>query len=298
MQQNNPTSLHTSDGQNPPPNPNQNGNQDQNEDQGQGDSFPSPPGNNTQSQNVGQVEGHEDIDDYNDAPPPSSQLVKYGSNLPPLPTAGFHIDRIISLPPKNTFPPQQVNQYQHQQPQVSNPRLEIPSYRPSSTKQQRQTEGPITSIRPVNPAQTPKKNPFANPPPDRSSQVNSSPLQTPKRPSDPSNRLSTDPIATNRMKQNTNSGGTTYSLPPPNGGRVLVKRASKGVNGGFKVPWIAPPGIEKEEEEKAGRGAGGTVGEERKTLTPNRAPSAEEQQIHQLLSAQKMAAQKRARAVR
>jgi len=99
------------------------------------------------------------------------------------------------------------------------------------------------------------------------------------------------------MKQNTNSEGTTYSLPPPNGGRVLVKRGSKGVNGGFKVPWIAPPGIEKEKEEKAERGGGGTVEGERKTLAPARAPSAEEQQIHQLLSAQRAAAQKRAQAV-
>ena len=297
MQRINPTSPHTSDGQHPPPDPHQNGNQDQNQDQGQGRSFPSLPDNNTQSQLGEEVQGRDDVDEYNDAPPPSSQLVKYGSNLPPQPTAEFHIDRIISLPPKNPFPPHQVNQYQHQQPQVSNPRLEIPSYRPSSTKQQRQTEGPITSIRPVNPTQTPKKNPFANPPPDRSPQINSSPLQTPNRPSDPSNRLSTDPIATNRMKQNTNSEGTTYSLPPPNGGRVLVKRASKGVNGGFKVPWPAPPGIEKEKEEKAERGVGGTVGEERKTLTPNRALSAEEQQIQQLLSEQRVAAQKRAQAV-
>jgi len=295
MQRTNPTSHHPSDGQHPPPNPHQKEHQDQDHDQGQGNSLPSLPDNNTQSPNVGQDEGQEDIEDYNDAPPPSSQLVKYGSNLPPQPTAEFHIDRIISLPPKNTFPTHQANQSHHRQIQVSNQRSEIPPYRASS-EQQRQNQAPITSPRSI-PTQTPTTNPFANPPPDRSPQINSSPIQTPNRPSDPSNRLSTDPIATNRMKQNTNSEGTTYSLPPPNGGRVLVKRASKGVNGGFKVPWIAPPGIEKEKEEKAERGAGGTVEEERKTLTPTRAPSAEEHQIHQLLSAQRVAAQKRAQAV-
>ena len=295
MQQNHPTAPHTSDGRRPPPNPHQNGNQDQNHDQGQGNSFPSLPDNTTQHQNVGQDEGQEDIEDFYDAPPPSSQLVKYGSNLPPQSTAEFYIDRIISLPPKNTFPPHQANEYQPQQPQVNDRRLDIPSYRAAS-EQQRQVQAPIISPRTI-PTQTPKKNPFANPPPDRSPQINSSPLQTPNRLSDPSNRLSTDPIATNRMKQNTNSEGTTYSLPPPNGGRVLVKRASKGVNGGFKVPWGPSPGQDKEKEEKAERGAGGTVGEERKTLTPASAPSVEEQQIHQLLSAQKMAAQKRAQAV-
>lgn len=103
------------------------------------------------------------------------------------------------------------------------------------------------------------------------------------------------------MKQNTTSEGTAYALPPPNGEKVLVKRASKGVNGGFKVPWMASPGQEK--ENKVDQGGSKDVGEDKgggqqgKTATPTRAPSFEEQQVVQMLSAQRVAAKKRAEAV-
>jgi hypothetical protein len=114
--------------------------------------------------------------------------------------------------------------------------------------------------------------------------------------------MTTDPISTSRMKQNTTSEGTTYVLPPPNGGKILSKRPSKGVNGGFKVPWQASPG---EKDKKTDEGASKDAGEEKgggqqgKTLTPTptRAPNVEEQQVVQMLSAQKVAAQKRAQAV-
>jgi hypothetical protein len=102
------------------------------------------------------------------------------------------------------------------------------------------------------------------------------------------------------MKQNTNSEGTTYALPPPNGGRVLVKRASKGVNGGFKVPWMASPGQEKDKKVEEGSRDGEQEkggGQQEKTSTPNRVPSLEERQIHQVMSAQRVGAQKRAQAV-
>lgn len=101
------------------------------------------------------------------------------------------------------------------------------------------------------------------------------------------------------MKQSTNSEGTTYALPPPNGGKVLVKRASKGVNGGFKVPWQASPGQEK--EKKIDQGSSKDIGDQQgagqEGKTPTRAPSVEEQQVLQMLSAQRAAAQKRSQAV-
>jgi hypothetical protein len=299
MQRSNPPSPHPSEGQQlpPPTQGNHTQNEDQNQNQGQVNSFPSLDNHSQQNhqqcdqeggdgQEVG--EGQEDIEEYNDALPPSSQLVKYGSNLPPLSqsTTGLIVDRVISLPPHNSFPPPQQ-------------RYEIPAYRPSPESQYQPQQAPTTSPR-SNPTQTPRKNLFARPPSNPSPQINSSPLQTPNRPYDSSSRLTTDPIATNRMKQNTNSEGTTYALPPPNGGKVLVKRASKGVNGGFKVPWQSSPGQEKEkkveessrdgEKEKGG-------GQQEKTSTPNRAPSLEERQIHPVMSAQRVAAQKRAEAV-
>jgi hypothetical protein len=101
------------------------------------------------------------------------------------------------------------------------------------------------------------------------------------------------------MKQNTNTEGTTYALPPPNGGKVLVKRASKGVNGGFRVPWIASPGQEK--EKKVDQGSSKDIGDQQgagqEGITPTRAPNVEEQQVVQMLSAQRVAAQMRAEAV-
>jgi hypothetical protein len=101
------------------------------------------------------------------------------------------------------------------------------------------------------------------------------------------------------MKQSTNSEGATYALPPPNGGKVLVKRASKGVNGGFKVPWQASPGEKEKKVEGSSKDTGDQQGEGQngKTPTPTRAPSVEEQQVVQMLSAQRAAAQKRAEAV-
>ena len=311
MQRSNSTSPHHSERQHPPPTPNQHHDHQQTQNQDQVNSFPSSD-NHSQQHNQqydqeggeGQVvrEGEENIEQYSDAPPPSSQLVKYGTNLPQS-TTGLIIDRVISLPPHNSFPPQQRNQYQGQQQQGKDQRYEIPAYRPSSNQQQQRHQGLTTSPRPDPPSlpvQTPVKNLFARPPAGPSPQVNSSPLHTPSRPSDPVSRLITDPIATNRIKQNTTSEGTTYALPPPNGGKVLVKRASKGVNGGFKVPWMASPGQEKENEKKVDQGGSKDVGEEKGKIpgpTPTRAPSVEEQQVLQMLSAQKVAAQKRAQAV-
>jgi hypothetical protein len=99
------------------------------------------------------------------------------------------------------------------------------------------------------------------------------------------------------MKQNTNSEGTTYALPPPNGGKVLVKRASKGVNGGFKVPWQASPGEKEKKVEGSSKDTGDQQGAGQEGKTPNRAPSVEEQRVLQTLSAQRVAAKKRAEAV-
>jgi hypothetical protein len=294
MQRSNPTSPHPSDGQHPlPPSPHQNQNQDQNQNQNQVISFPSLSNDHSQSQFDTQEQVQEDIEEYSDAPPPSSQLVKYGSNLPQ-PISELKFDRVISLPPQNSFPPQQQrNQYQHQQ-QGNDQRFEIPAYRPSpQQRQQARTTSPSL------PTQTPKRNLFARPPPGPSPQTSSSPLQTPNRPSDPTSRLTTDPVATSRMKQTTSSEGTTYALPPPNGTKVLVRTASKGVNGKFKVPWIASPGQEK--EKKIDQGSSKDIGDQQgagqEGKTPTRAPSVEEQQVVQMLSAQRAAAQKRSQAI-
>ena len=300
MQRRNPTSPHSSEGQHPPPpppTPHQNQNQDQN--QGQVNSLPfldNHPQQNHQQYDQEGGEGQEDIEQYSDAAPPSSQLVKYGSNLPPQPTTGLIVDRVISLPPRNSFPPQQRSQYQQQQ-QGNNQRYDIPAYRPLPD-QQRQAQMSTTSPQP-NSIQTPRKNPFANLPPKPSPQINSSPLKTPNRPSDPVSRLNTDPVATNRMKQSTNNEGTTYALPPPNGGKLLVRTASKGVNGKFKVPWIASPGQEREKkiDQGSSKDTGDQQGAGQEGKPPTRAPSVEEQQVLQILSAQKAEAQKRSQAV-
>ena len=307
MQRSNPTSPHPSEGQHPPPpspppSPHQNQNQDQN--QGQVNSFPSL--DNHSQQNHQQYdqeggEGQEDIEQYSDAAPPSSQLVKYGSNLPPQPPTGLIVDRVISLPPQVSFPPQQRSQYQDQQQQGNDQRFEIPTYR-SSPQQQRQ--GPNTS--PSFPTQTPVKNLFARPPLNPSPQINSSPLRTPNRPADPSGRMTTDPIATSRMKQNTTSEGTTYSLAAPLAGKqVLMRRVSRGVNAPFKVPFLdgSPGHKEKEREMDKSRvnvGGGVVEGEEterHQVQIPSRGMRADQQQDHQMLSAKKEAAQKRAQAI-
>jgi len=101
------------------------------------------------------------------------------------------------------------------------------------------------------------------------------------------------------MKQNTTSEGTTYALPPPNGAKVLVRTASKGVNGKFKVPWMASPGQEKEKrvDHRSSKDIGDQQGAGQGGKPPTRAPSVEEQQVVQMLSAQRAAAQKRAEAV-
>jgi len=87
----------------------------------------------------------------------------------------------------------------------------------------------------------------------------------------------------------------------------LVKRASKGVNGGFKVPWSA--GSPQHAEAQKQKEDTGNREEEEKVehKQPAREPSADEQQIHQLINAKKAiqaqarkeeAAQARAEAVK
>jgi len=66
------------------------------------------------------------------------------------------------------------------------------------------------------------------------------------------------------------------------------------------VPRMASPGQEKDKKVEGGSRDGEQEkggGQQAKTTTPNRAPSVEEQQIHQLLSVERVAAQKRAQAV-
>lgn len=86
-----------------------------------------------------------------------------------------------------------------------------------------------------------------------------------------------------------------------------MKRASKGVNGGFRVPWNA--GSPQHAEAQKQKEDTGNREEEEKVehRQPAREPSADEQQIHQLMNAKKAiqaqarkeeAAQARAEAVK
>lgn len=330
MQRTNPTSPHLSDGQQRPPPAQNNGNENQSHDQNQNQvsSLPSHADDRSfdQVQDGGGQEEH-------DAAPPSSQMVKYGTNLPPktsVSSAELIFERVISLPPTNSFPPPNDTsqsdrnlynqggtrpQYQNQVRQDHDGHgkaYEIPPLRPRAEQHQYQQSpiglNKVISCSPTQiqvQAQTPRRNPFANPPPSPSTaQVASSPLQTPNRPSDPTFRLPTDPVATNRLKQNTTAEGTTYSLPAPNAGKqVLVKRASRGINAAFKVPFLTgsgPPGqkdLEKKIDAGDGDGDGDSQERSQQGRTPSREMSADEQQIHQLMSAKKEAAQKRAHAV-
>jgi len=85
-----------------------------------------------------------------------------------------------------------------------------------------------------------------------------------------------------------------------------VNRASKGVNGGFKVPWNAES-PQHAEAQKQKEDSGNREEEKAEHRQPAREPSADEQQIHQLMSAKKAvqaqarkeeAAQARAEAVK
>jgi len=269
-------------------------------------------------------------------------MVKYGTNLPPKTSAELIFERVISLPPTNSFPPPtntfpppnhttQSNrnlynqggtrpQYQNQVQQDHDGHgkaYEIPPFRTraeqhqqSPTRQNQIILPSLTHNQVQAQAQTPRRNPFANPPPSPSTaQVASSPLQTPNRLSDPTTRLPTDPVATNRLKQNTTAEGTTYALPAPNAGKqVLVKRASRGINGGFKVPWSAgSPNANANDqtqstnENKSGEDQGAKEVDSRENGQNREVPaleiSAEQQQISLMLNAQKEAMQKRAKAV-
>lgn len=333
MQRTNPTSPHPSDGQQrpPPAQNNENENQSHDQNQNQVSSLPS----HADDRSLGQGQDGGGQEEHSEAPP-SSQMVKYGTNLPPktsVSSAESIFERVISLPPTNSFPPpnhtsqsdrnlhnQSQNQprYQNQVQQDHDGKAyEIPPFRTRAEQHQHQQsptrQNQVISCSPTQiqvQAQTPRRNPFANPPPSPSTaQVAFSPLQTPNRPSDPTARLSTDPVATNRLKQNTSAEGTTYSLPAPNAGRqVLVKRASKGINGGFKVPWSAgSPNAnandqsQSNNENKSGEDQGAKEVEGRENgqdqKVPAREISAEQQQISLMLSAQKEAMQKRAKAV-
>lgn len=337
MQQTYPTSPHPAQGEQQSPHDKGNTHQDQIHEGDQGQNrgeeeslvFTLPSQNETQSQeNQGDQEnGHDD------APPPSSQLVKYGTNLPPTKShAELMVERIISLPPipfpspnrnlnTNSNQVQVPHQQRYQQAQEGQQgdqgRYQLSSP-PDRQYPNQQVQAPTQSIPISHPSQTSRRNPFANPPPSPSGiQVNSSPLQTPNRPSDPSSRFTTDPVATSRLKQATTAEGTTYALPPPQGGNRLVKSRSRGLSQAFKVPFLAgSPGqktLEKEEKENGSKskvdgGVGGEAqrgvgeGQERGTgqaaKTPHRNTTSVGEQVRQALMAQKSAAtEKRAQAV-
>jgi hypothetical protein len=273
-------------------------------------------------------------DEYNDAPPPSSQIVKY---TPPQASQASVGVRVISLPPLDSFPPStqtsypilnQYNQvqsrnqqgYHHQQQgEQRNQPQRSPNQQHVNHSNQGQQRAPINLPSLHSPpsnqiqiqSQTPNKNPFANAPPPPSptiTQSASSPLQTPNRPSDPNSRLSTDPVPSKQLRPAT-SEGSTYTLPPPPGKQVqLGKRSSKGLGAPFKVPFPAgSPGQKELDKEKAGfKPKDGTENEGQAQegvnapiqRTPGRGPSADEQRDRQIPSEKSQVAVKRAEAVK
>jgi hypothetical protein len=109
------------------------------------------------------------------------------------------------------------------------------------------------------------------------------------------------------MKQISTSEGTTYSLAAPLAGKqVLMRRVSRGVNAPFKVPFLDGSPVHKDKDKEMDKsrvnvGGGVVEGQEKEShqiQIPSREMSADQQQDHQMPSAKKEAAQKRAEAVR